>query len=242
MERLREYLNKTRGKKTAVSYSGGVDSSLIAYYAKEFADAVLIKSEFTQPHMIEEANEFTRRYKINFRIEEIQVLPETENNPQDRCYICKKKMLKKIKELGYDVIFDGTNLDDLKEKRPGIEANKELGVVSPLADLYLRKDDVRKIMAKIDGKIAIKPHESCLATRIPFGEKITTEKLSRIYAGENTIKSFGLQHIRLRDHFPLARIQAPKADHNKIIETRDIIQRIKELGYEYVTLDLEELK
>jgi len=240
MKRIKKYLEGFKGKKTAVAYSGGVDSSLISFMAKKFADSITIRSEFTPRYAVDDAINFAKRFGINHRVIDITILnDEIKRNPGNRCYLCKKKIFREIKALGYDVILDGTNADDLREDRPGLRANKEEGVVSPLADLGLGKKEIRKIMYKVDKKIAMKPSETCLATRIPFNSEITPDRLRRIDKAEEILRSINLSTVRVRDHFPLARIQILRNEFDLILDKRDTVSRFKKLGYKSVTLDLE---
>ncbi|HDH41129.1 MAG TPA: ATP-dependent sacrificial sulfur transferase LarE [Candidatus Altiarchaeales archaeon] len=240
MERIKRYVERFKGKRTAVAYSGGVDSSLIAFVAKRFADAITIRSEFTPRYTVDDAINFSKRFGINHRVVDITILDdEIKRNSINRCYLCKKKIFREIKALGYDVILDGTNADDLMENRPGLRANEEERVVSPLADLGLGKRETRGIMYKIDKKIAMKPSETCLATRIPFNSEITLERLRRIDKAEEILRSINLSTVRVRDHFPLARIQVPRNEFNLILDERGLVSRFKDLGYRFVTLDLE---
>ncbi|OYT40406.1 MAG: ExsB family protein, partial [Candidatus Altiarchaeales archaeon ex4484_43] len=113
MERIKKYMERFKGKRTAVAYSGGVDSSLIAFVAKKFADAVTIRSEFTPGYAVDGAINFAERSGINHRVIDITILSdEIKKNSINRCYLCKKKIFREIKALGYDVILDGTNADD----------------------------------------------------------------------------------------------------------------------------------
>ncbi|MBN2014767.1 MAG: ATP-dependent sacrificial sulfur transferase LarE [Candidatus Altiarchaeota archaeon] len=236
---LEKYLERFKNKKTAVAYSGGVDSSIIAFYARDFADAVLVRSELTPGYMAEKAQKFAEKYCINLKILNMEILREAKSNPPDRCYLCKGMICSKIKSLCYEVILDGTNADDLGEDRPGLKANLMGGVVSPLAELGLGKRETRALMSRIDKKVASQPSETCLATRIPHGEEITMERLNRIDRAEDFIRSLGVGKVRVRDHFPLARIQVQRDDFDTILKSRRLIQRFKDLGYQDITLDLE---
>ena len=240
MDRIKRYIEKFEGEKVAVSYSGGVDSSLVAYAAKEIADALTIKSEFVPDYVIDEAKEFAEKFGMRHKILNISLLDdEMMNNPTNRCYLCKKRIIEEIKDLGYNVIMDGTNADDLGEERPGLKAKEEEGVVSPLTDLGLSKREVRKIMADVDEKVARKPSESCLATRVPFNSEMTLERLKRIEKAEELIRSIGLSSIRVRDHFPVARIEVPRDDFDKVLGADDLVSELKRLGYKFVTMDIE---
>lgn len=241
MDRIKKYLEKFDGEKVAVAYSGGVDSSLVAYAAKDIADAVTIKSDFIQNCVIKDAKEFAKKFGIRHKILNVNIIEdEFKYNPPSRCYLCKKRIIEEIKNLGYNLILDGTNADDLLEERPGLKAKKEGGVISPLADLGLGKRETRKIMANIDEKVARKPSDSCLATRIPFNSEVTPERLKRIQKAEELIKSMGLRSIRVRDHFPVARIEAPKDEFNKVSNLGDLISKLKHLGYQSVTMDFRD--
>jgi uncharacterized protein len=242
MERIKKYLEKFRGKKTAVAYSGGVDSSLVAFYAREFADAILVRTEFTPRYLQEKARDFAKRFGVNYRLVDVKLPDELLNNPEDRCYLCKKTIFQKIKFLGYEVILDGTNADDLKEERPGLEANREIGTHSPLADLGLGKERVRELMSGIDRNVSLQPQDTCLATRVPFDSRITPDRLRRIDLAEDFLRSLGVERVRVRDHFPLARIQVQRKDFGTIIESMDLIQGFKSIGYEFITLDTEALE
>lgn len=243
MERIKKYLEKFKDKKVAVAYSGGVDSSLVALAAKGIGDSITIRSEFTPSYIVDEAKDFAKRFGIRHRIEDMSVLnDEIKKNPTNRCYLCKLKIIKKIKDLGYSVILDGTNKDDLREERPGLKAKEKEGIISPLADLGLGKEEIREIMAEIDGNTAKRPSESCLATRIPFNSEITIERLRRIEKAEEFIRSRGLSHVRVRDHFPLARIEVLSDEFDIVVREKNLAPMLKNLGYEFVTLDLEPYK
>ncbi len=239
MDRIKKYMEKFEGEKVAVAYSGGVDSSLIAYAARDIADAVTIESDFIPRSVIDDAKKFAEKFGIRHKILKVNILEdELKSNPPDRCYICKKRIIQEIKNLGYDIILDGTNADDLHEERPGLKAKKEEGVISPLADLGLGKKEIRSIMADIDEKVARKPSYSCLATRIPFNSEVTPKRLERIQKAEELIKSMGLSSIRVRDHFPAARIEVPRDEFDKVSNLGDLISKLKHLGYKSVTMDL----
>ncbi len=239
MERIKKYVEGFKGKRVAVAYSGGVDSSLIAFYTKGFADAILVRSELTPRYMQEKARGFARKFGINYRVLDMEILDKIKNNPKDRCYLCKRMIFQKIKSMGYEVVLDGTNADDLREDRPGLKANRDEGVYSPLAELGLGKKDVRKIMRGIDKELSLQPSETCLATRIPFESEITPARLMRIDKAEDMIRSLDVSRVRVRDHFPFARIQIPRKEFEIILDSRDLVQGLKSLGYEYITLDME---
>ncbi|MDD2666435.1 MAG: ATP-dependent sacrificial sulfur transferase LarE [Methanocellales archaeon] len=241
MDTIKRYMEKFEGERVAVAYSGGVDSSLVAYAAKEIADAVTVKSDFTPDCVIEDAKEFAEKFGLRHKILNVNILDdEMKANPPNRCYLCKKRIIEEIKNLGYDIVMDGTNADDLDADRPGLKAKQEEGVISPLADLGLGKRDIRRIMADIDENVARKPSESCLATRIPFNSEITPERLNRIKKAEELAKSMGLSSIRVRDHFPLANIEVPRDEFDKMLGAEDLLSGLKQLGYKSVTLGVRD--
>ena len=241
MDAIKRYMKKFEGERVAVAYSGGVDSSLVAYAAKEIADAVTIKSDFTPNCVIEDAKEFAEKFGLRHKILNVNILDdEMKANPPNRCYLCKKRIIEEIKNLGYNVVMDGTNADDLDEERPGSKAKQEEGVISPLADLGLGKLEIRRIIADIDEKVARKPSESCLATRIPFNSEVTLERLKRIEKAEALVKSIGFSSIRVRDHFPVARIEVPRDEFEKMLDAEDLVSALKHLGYKSVTIDVRD--
>ncbi len=242
MDELIKYFNGFKDKNAAVAFSGGVDSSLVAFYAREFADAVFVKTEFVPRYMLKTAKGFAENFGITYNVIDLELLEEIKYNSVDRCYLCKKRIFQKIKSKGYEVVFDGTNADDLGEDRPGLEAVRDERIYSPLAELGLGKKDVRKIMFKIDKKVAQQPQETCLATRIPTGSQLTHKMLARIDKAEDFIRSIGVSRVRVRDHFPLVRIQVPLDESVIVFNSKDLVQQLKDLGYRFITFDLEELR
>lgn len=253
LSRLTEwFLDKDR---VIVALSGGVDSSVVATVAKRAlgnaAVAVTAKSVTLPPWDLEDAKTIVREVGIKHVLIEVNELSNAEfaSNPSDRCYYCKKEMLSKLREqFDGDVftIVDGTNADDLSGHRPGAIALKEEGVRSPLAELGLGKEDVRNIARLLNLPVSEKPSSTCLASRIPYGQKITREKLNRILRAELKIKSLtGVKQVRVRDHNGIARIEVNKGDRRLFFNT-DVMDKIsnelKKLGFKYVTLDLEGYK
>lgn len=227
----------------AVLFSGGIDSGVIAYAARDFADALTVSSGLTFEHKIEDAVNFSLKYGITHKVVKFSIDEETKSNTSGRCYFCKKNMLREIKNLGYNIILDGSNADDLKENRQGIKALREENVISPLLELNFGKKEVFKAMTEIDREFALKPHESCIATRIPVNSKITSGRLKRIEAAEEYIRSLGAKIVRVRDYFPEAKIEFSEHDFNLMFENREkIARKFKSMGYEEVFLNLEPYK
>jgi uncharacterized protein len=170
--------------------------------------------------------------------------PKFVSNPIDRCYLCKGELLGKLdrirKKLGFKEIIDGTNHDDLSDFRPGFRALKEFGVVSPLALASIGKEEVRQLAVKYGLPNSDKPANPCLASRIPFGSKITKERLKRIAKAEEFLCSLGFKVVRVRDHGDLARVEVAKSELEKALKLGDeIVENLKRLGYTFVMLDLE---
>lgn len=250
---MREIINKLKEKNgVLVAFSGGVDSSVVTALAhKALGDkalAVTVDSPLLPPGELEDAKKTAQQIGINHVIVKLNELriPGFTRNPRNRCYLCKKfriETLKKVAEKrGLQTIVDGTSLSDLDEYRPGLKAVKEEGGYSPLLEAGLRKEDVQLIARGLKLPTADKPPSACLASRIPYGQKLTLKRLRRIAAAEKYIKELvGVKILRVRDHGELARIEV-SPDERKSFNNNSmdkIAQRLVELGYKFVTLDLQ---
>jgi len=235
-----------------VAFSGGVDSTLVTYAAyKALGDkalAVTADSVTLPPGELEEAVKIAKLIGIRHRIIKINELddPEFANNPPDRCYYCKKSLLRTLSRIaeteGLELLVDGSNADDSRDFRPGLKALREFKVRSPLAELGFTKNDVRLVSRFIGLPTADKPSMACLASRIPYGVKITHDKLRRVSEAEVYIKRLtGVKQIRVRDHDTIARIEVGR-DERKMFFSEELMDsiwaRLRSLGYVYVTLDL----
>ncbi|MBC3795650.1 ATP-dependent sacrificial sulfur transferase LarE [Acetobacterium tundrae] len=244
---LKECLNDFSN--VCIAFSGGVDSTLLLKTAVEVLGkkvlpitvngAMLPRSEFAEAQAL--ANEIGVSPLV---IEaDVFALENFVKNSSDRCYHCKKFIFTQIKkaaiENGYNVILDGSNLDDMKDYRPGIRALGELGIYSPLKESGLKKQDIRDLSAYYGLPTAAKPAMACLATRIPTSTRITPEALKAVEAGEDYLKSIGLSQYRLRLLGDTAKIECAPEDFNAIIENRQtLVATLKNLGIKTVTLDL----
>ena len=170
--------------------------------------------------------------------------PSYAANPADRCFYCKTDLFVRLGELaearGFDHVLSGANADDTGDFRPGIRAGLELGVRSPLLEAGLTKSDIRAASQAMGLPTWNKPAMACLASRIPYGQDITAERLGRIERAEYVLKDLGLVQCRVRDHGPVARIEVTAADIARVADLRErIVPAFKELGFSYVSLDLE---
>jgi len=236
-----------------IAFSGGVDSSLLTAIAVrtlgyDRVTAITIDMPFIPRHEIEWSKNIARTINVKHIILRLEINdPRIWSNPPNRCYLCKKMVFGKIIEyakrnLRSYVIMDATNADDLKKYRPGIKALKELGIMSPLAMAGLSKSNIRLLAKSIGLPNWNQPSSPCLATRIPYGEKITLERLRRIEEAEKIIKEYvGARTVRVRDHGIIARIEVGRKER-KLFFNEDVMDKIynalRELGYIFVTLDL----
>lgn len=236
-----------------IAFSGGVDSSLLLKLA---CDAVvktgkkvygiLLHTMLHPKAELKEAESVAKEAGALFRVLRIDELEGAgiEENPVDRCYRCKRYLFRELQKeaelLGVSRILEGTNEDDLHVYRPGIRAVRELGIVSPLADAGLTKADVRRFAGEYGISVSEKPSTPCLATRFPYGVRLTYEAMRKVEQGESYLRSLGLGNVRLRVHGNLARLEVDTDDIGRVTERReDIAGYLKNLGYNYVTLDLE---
>ena len=234
-----------------VAYSGGVDSAFLAAVAHEVlgdkALSVTANSPSLAPSELEDAIALATDQEIHYEIIETK---ETEredyqaNNP-DRCFFCKDELyshlIKFADQRGYTVITNGTNVDDLGDYRPGLEAAKQYGVRSPLVEADLTKQDIRDLSKEMGLPTWDKPAQACLSSRIPYGTMVTVEALTRIAKAEHFLRSKGFKQLRVRHHETVARIEIEPKDFQALLDEsirNEITEYFKSIGYSYVTMDM----
>ncbi|GAB6179835.1 ATP-dependent sacrificial sulfur transferase LarE [Desulfotomaculum defluvii] len=248
---LREILKNYQ--RVLIAFSGGIDSTLLLKIAsEEIPSGVLavtaVSDTFTEAEL-QRAKELAKEFAVEHLIiqsTEMEDARFVENSPE-RCYYCKHLRFSALKGIaqtrGFDIVLDGANVDDLADYRPGAKAVKELGVKSPLQEVGFTKIEIRELARKKGIATWEAPAIACLASRIPYGETITKEKLTIIKKGEAHLKSLGLFPCRLRLHRDLARIEVPK---DKLLDLMDLSDQVttylKKLGLTYVTVDMMGLR
>ncbi len=238
--------------RTLIAYSGGVDSALIAKVAQDvLGDRVLAITAISPsllPEELVEAEEQAASMGISHEIVETQEMenPNYTSNPINRCYFCKSELHDTLKPLamerGYPYVVDGVNADDLRDYRPGIQAAKERGVRSPLAEVGFSKLEVRELSKQLGLAWWDKPAQPCLSSRFPYGEEITLEKLQRVGRAEIYLRKLGYRNLRVRSEGETARIELPAEKIQEFVMNTDLSQVVKAFhgyGFSYVTLDLE---
>ena len=238
--------------KLAIAFSGGVDSTLLLSLAAEELPgsviAVTSRVPMTSAKEFEEAKLFCEEQGVDQLIctPDVLSLDQVKMNSPKRCYYCKTMLFFSMKEAaaenGYSIIADGTNVDDLADYRPGMKAIKELGVVSPFLEAGFTKKDIRDLSLQRSLSTWNKQSNACLATRIPYGQELSYDLLSRIDQAEELLHILGFTNVRLRVHNDVARIEIGLDQFTKLLDDsvrESIIEQVKDLGFSYITLDLE---
>ncbi|GMO39924.1 MAG: ATP-dependent sacrificial sulfur transferase LarE [Termitinemataceae bacterium] len=235
----------------AVAFSGGVDSSFLCYAAfdalNEKAIAITIVSPMMPQNEIADAKKISSLIGIkHIMLEEAEIDDAVAANPKDRCYHCKKiefgSIIAEAKKRGVNTVLDGSNTDDTKDYRPGLKALSELSVLSPLRLADLSKQDIRDLSKKFNIPTWNKPAAACLASRIPYGETISKEKLRRIEDAENILRECGFNQFRVRSHGDIARIEVAPNERQLFFNSETlnhVSKQIKNAGFLFVAMELE---
>jgi len=235
-----------------IAFSGGVDSTFLLKVAHDVLEnrvvAATASSETYPASELEAARKIAQKLGVKHFIiqtEELSKQDFVKNSPQ-RCYFCKRELFSKLnklaKEEGLNYVADASNYDDLADFRPGMQAGQELGIKSPLREARLTKEEIRSLSYEMNLPIWDKPSLACLASRIPYGTRITRERLRRVDEGERFLRGLGMRQLRIRDHNGIARIEVAQEEMSLFWQeniVRQITDKLKKLGYTYVTLDLE---
>lgn len=249
MQRLEEIIGSLG--RVLVAYSGGVDSSLLLKVAldvlgKDNVEAVIASSATYPSRERADAVRFCDSIGARYSVIETDEMEDRlfiENTPQ-RCYICKShlyaEILKIAGERGSCAVVEGSNVDDLRDYRPGRKAIEEKGIMSPLKEAGLTKAEIRALSLELGLPTHAKPAKACLASRIPYHTRIERETLSRIERGEALLEALGFNQVRIRCHGEVARIEVEPGEMEKVFQEREaIVKGLSELGFRYVTADLK---
>ncbi len=246
LKRLREILAAERS--VAIALSGGADSIFLTAMAAEVPQltlmAVTAVTPYTIPSATDEAARFCREQRIDHHIVRPVIPAVVMTNPPERCYLCKKSIMKKIVSLaqseGFMTIIDGTNASDQNEYRPGIKALHEGGVRSPLAEAGLTKEEIRMLARKHGLRAATRASDTCLLTRFPGYTLVTEKELLRVAEAESIVAESGFNGARVRIHGEVARLELTDDEFMKMAQPqvrKRVAKALKQIGYRYVAID-----
>lgn len=235
-------------KKVALAFSGGTDSSFLLYAASKCGadvEAYYVKSQFQPEFELEDAKAVAAQCGAEMEVIEVDILSSEEvtSNPPDRCYHCKQRIMGSILKAahsdGYETVIDGTNASDDADDRPGFKALEEYGIVSPLRECGITKDEVRRLAKEAGLEIWDKPAYACLATRVPSGIRITEHDLKRTEIAEKLLFDMGYRDLRVRLRDGGALVQLRKADLERALSEEKKIQAALGDMYDTVRIDRE---
>jgi uncharacterized protein len=235
----------------AIAFSGGVDSTFLVRAAHEVLGNKMIAVTATSSTYPERELNEAIKYAKDMGVKHVIISSEEldiegfASNPKNRCYYCKKelftKILKVAKENGVEYVFDGSNLDDTGDYRPGMQAARELDVISPLKEANLTKEDIRELSKELGLPTWDKPSFACLSSRFPYGHQITEPKLKMVEEAEQFLLDMGLRQVRVRYHGEIARIEVSPEERAFFFNLKimdEIGEKFKKIGFTYITLDM----
>ena len=243
--------NMKRRGSAAIAFSGGVDSTFLVKVAHEVLGDKMIAVTATSSTYPERELKEAIKYAKDMGVKHLIISSEEldiegfASNPTNRCYYCKKELFTKInaiaKENGVEYVFDGSNIDDDGDYRPGMQAARELEVISPLKEAKLTKDDIRELSKDLGLPTWNKPAFACLSSRFPYGNEITAPKLKMVDEAEQFLLDMGIRQLRVRHHGEIARIEVAPEERVRFFDIdvmNKIGERFKQIGFTYVTLDM----
>lgn len=254
IEEKEKFLKATIGEmgSMVIAFSGGVDSTYLASVASEVlgkrALAVTAVSPSLAPSESEGALNVARHVGFQHRLIDTNEVAREDyrKNDPNRCFFCKDELYTRLAQLaadeGYDWLANGTNIGDLTDMRPGLNAARKYGVRAPLVEAGLGKEEIRALSKKMQLPTWDKPAQACLSSRIPYGMPVTTEALYRIARAEECLSNLGFGQVRVRDHGVMARIEVEVEDIPRLVQVdvrESVTKQLKSLGYSYVAIDLE---
>lgn len=241
LNRLREI------EAVAVGFSGGADSTFLLMAAKEALGEQVLALTAVTPYMerqeVADALALGTQLGVRHELVELNMPGGVEDNPPDRCYICKRALFGKLLQVAHDAgfrrVLEGSNLDDLGDFRPGMRALRELGIDSPLLACKISKADVHRLSESLGLSTWNKPTNACLLTRLPIGQRVTMEDLNRLEEAERFLRTRGFVCVRVRMHGDLARIEVAPEQHPRLLKEAEVVAKtLQGLGFHHVTLDL----